>query len=890
MADLINIGISGLKTHQVGLSVTGNNVANINTPGYSRQEAIFVDKPGELTAAGYVGQGASVDAIRRITSDFVLAQQRFDTSIYNEREAILDQASVIDNLLASEATGLTPSLSRFFESLQGAAEDPTSVPQRQLLLTQAEGLVSRFQTLAARLEGVVANINQNLEADVSSINALAQGLAETNAAIALASSSTGEGQKPNQLLDERDELLRELSEYVQLSVVENPNNGTVNVYLGKGDPLVLGNSASQLQTIRNPADGRLLDLAIVKDGLQQNITDNVTGGSVGGLLAFRDGELTTSINAIGRIAMTLADSMNDQHAVGMDLENNLGGLFFADINDPAVAAERVLANSLNTPPYDQSVSIFIQDTSQLTTDNYELRFEGPTDADFIVVNQSTDETVYKSTLSNVFPNRVSIDGFQLSFNGGTFKEGDRFTLYPTQAGAINFEQVIDRVDEIALASPIRSRSSLGNIGNAEITLGEMLDVNNPLTNQRLSEFAVPGELSPPLLIRFVTDNYYEVLDNSNPASPEPLSPPINNQFYAQGLSNMLFTSDPGETLVSATGPDTLTLPAAGAGPFVNGYGAQTLQVQSRDTNTGIVTSQTVNIAANSSARQIVQDLTAVEGIKANAYTQVRLTNFVDDGDPNPLGLIINGETITVTPPATYTPVEIARAINDNPNLDVIAVSDGTQIDLRSVTGEDIVIEVTGLGDSVDVSRIDPYAAGSPVVATQTVNSAQGIAVAGAVDVSMAQGISFTSNTATVFDLAPPALSAYRGFTFEIQGESVKGDEFTIEYNTDGVSDNRNALAMAGLEFEGLVEGSVSYGESYAQVVEKVGTVTNRARLESESAKALLDQTSGLRDSIAAVNLDEEAGKLVQFQAAYNASAQVVSVARDLFDTLLGAFR
>jgi flagellar hook-associated protein 1 FlgK len=247
----------------------------------------------------------------------------------------------------------------------------------------------------------------------------------------------------------------------------------------------------------------------------------------------------------------------------------------------------------------------------------------------------------------------------------------------------------------------------------------------------------------------------------------------------------------------------------------------------------------------------------------------------------------------VTPPALYEPVEIAKAINESAalqGLSIVAVSDGNTIDLRALKGDDIVVEVTGTGDSVDVSRVDPYSAGAPVVATQTVNSGQGVAVGGAIDVRMAEGISFTSNVSTIFDLAPAAQSAYRGFTFDIQGEARKGDEFNIVYNTDGVSDNRNALAMSGLEFEKLVEGSVAYGESYAQIVEKIGTVTNKARLESESAQALLIQTTNLRDSISAVNLDEEAGKLVQFQAAYNASAQVVSVARDLFDTLLGAFR
>ncbi|KZY63141.1 hypothetical protein A3742_02005 [Oleiphilus sp. HI0071] len=893
MADLINIGVSGLKTHQVALSVTGNNVANINTPGYSRQEAIIVDKPALQTGGGYVGQGSTVDAIRRITSSYITEQLRTDTSIYQEREAVLEQASVIDNLLASTSTGLTPSMSRFFEALSGAAEDPTSIPQRQLLLTQTEGLVARFQSLSERLESVISGINQQIEADTSSVNALAKGLAEANSAIALASSTGGAGQQPNQLLDERDELLRELSEYVSLQVVENTSNGTVNVYLGKGQPLVLGTEASELRAVRNPEDGRLIDVALVSSGIEQNITDSLTGGSIGGALSFRDGDLSSTINAIGRIAITLADTMNKQHEVGMDLENNLGGLYFSDINDPEVARSRVISNSLNQPPYDQSLSVTITDVAQLTTDNYELRFEGPADSDYIIVNKGTDETVYKSTLSNVFPSRVTIDGFQLTFDGGTYKVGDKFSILPTQSGAIDIKQEVDRVEEIALAAPVRARSSLGNIGSAQISLGEMLDVNSPITNQPLPAFEVDGELTPPLLVRFITDDYYEVLDNSNPADPQPLSPPINNQFFSQGLSNTLFTSDPGATLVTASGADTLTLPAPGAGPYTNGYGAQTLSFQIRDAETGIVTSQSLNIAANASAKDAASDITSIEGVEATAYTMARLSNFTDDGDPTPLGLVINGETITVNPPALYEPVEVAKAINDNAalqGLSIVAVSDGTSVDLRALTGEDIVVEVTGVGDSVDVSRVDPYTPGAPVLATQTVNAGQGIAVGGAIDVRMVDGVSFTSNVSTLFELAPTSQSTYRGFTFDIQGQARKGDEFNIEYNTDGVSDNRNALAMSSLEFENLVQGSVSYGESYSQVVEKIGTVTNRARLESESAQALLIQTNNMRDSISAVNLDEEAGKLVQFQAAYNASAQVVSVARDLFDTLLGAFR
>ena len=893
MADLIGIGLTGLKTHQIGLSVTGNNVANINTPGYSRQEAIFVDTQAELTGGGYLGQGSSVETIRRITQSFVVEQQRADTTVFFERNAMLSQASIIDNLLASEATGLTPSLSRFFEAFQGAADNPTSIPQRQLLLTQTEGLVTRFQTLDARLKGQVTNINQQLEADISEINALSQGLAEANTAISLASSTGAAGQTPNQLLDERDETLRKLSELVALRVVEN-SDGRVNVFFGKGEPLVVGDQATRLETIRNPSDGSITDVGIVLNGTVQNITQNISGGSVGGALQFRENELSEVINALGRIALTISETVNDQHGLGMDLENKLGGLFFGDVNDQIIATNRVLASSNNLPPDDQSLRVNIINSSELTIDNYELRFEGPSNSDFVIYRQGTRDIAFKSTLSNVFPTSIELDGFEIQFDGGTFKVGDTFTLYPTRNGATDITQVVDRVEEIALAAPIRAKANLGNLGNAQITFGEMLDVSSPLTNQTLDTFSVDGELNPPLAIRFISDDYYEVLDVSDPANPQPLVPPLNNQRFAQGLSNEIFNADPGANIVIAQGSDTQVVPTPSAGPFLNGYGAQNLTVQSRDLETNVVTAQTVSISADSSAKQIAEQMTSVQGIEANAYTQVRVSNFFDDGDPTPLGITVNGEAITLPPLTAFSPVELASVINANTNLqnlNIVAVSDGVNLDIRAFTGEDIVVEITGVGDSADVSKLDPYSPGTPVLSTQTVNAGQGVAVGGNVDVTLANGINFTADTSTVFDLAPVAQSAYLGFQFEIQGETRKGDEFTIEYNTDGVSDNRNALAIGALEAAGLIAGGVaSYGESYSQIVEEIGTVTNRTRLETDSAKALLQQTTQYRDSISAVNLDEEAGKLIQYQAAYNASAQVVSVARELFDTLLGAFR
>ena len=890
---LIGIGLSGLRAHQTALSVTGNNVSNTNTPGYSRQEAIFVDNQSLLTGAGYLGQGVNLSTIRRNAEEFITAQLRSDTTIYNERKVFLGQASSVDNLLASTTTGLTPAMSAFFQAFQGGAEDPTSVPQRQLLLSQSEGLVSRFKSLDSRLNSQLRTIDFEMEAAVSEINSLAKSLAQLNQQIAVAVGA-GQGDMPNNLLDERDEALRKLSEYVTVSAYPQDSTGQLNIFIGNGQPLVLGNTSATMAAVQSPTNSSQKEIALVVSGVSKIISNELSGGKIGGLLEFRNNELTNSINSLGRVALVLADTINKQHSLGMDLEDNLGGNYFLDVNETSVAQSRISANGQNLPPSDQVMQINILDSSALTTSDYELRFDGPNDDDFNIIRLSDGQRVLKSVLPGVYPANVEVDGFQVQFDSGTFKQGDRFSINPTKTGARDIGLQIDRVEAIAFAAPIRAEAEIGNTGNATINLGKVLDVTNPITNQVLPAFAVPGQFTPPMEIEFISDTIYRVMDVSDPANPVPLNPPINNQLYRPGISNVLFSADPGEIKVSATGNDTAQVPVPGVGPFVNGYGAQNLTILTRDVDTGLVSSQAVAIAANSSAETIASNLQAVSGIQATAYTQVRLENFVDNGDASPLEITINGQTLTLPGSTAASPDALVDLINTNSTLmnqKIFAVSNGSRLEIYASTGKDIQIEVGGTGDSVDVSSIDPYSPGTPALSTQTVSSGNGVAVGGAIDLTLSDGITLTADVNSVFTQAPVGTSSYLGFQFEIKGQPKAGDSFTIKYNDGGVSDNRNALALANLERASTIGGGViSYAEAYSQIIEEIGTVTNRARLDTDAAKALLDQSRSNREAISGVNLDEEAGKLVQFQAAYNASAQVVSIARQLFDTLLNSFR
>ncbi len=884
MASLLNIGLTGLQAHQTALATTGNNVSNTNTPGYSRQDVVFDSSNSQLTGAGYVGSGVTVTTIRRLNEEFINTQLRSDTTVFSERNTLLNQSSQIDNLLASETTGLSNAMSQFFEAVQGGADDPSSVPERQLLLSQSESLVSRFHQLSSRLEQQSQAIDQQLSAEVAEINSLSSGISELNEAITIATAAAGPGDSPNTLLDERDELLRQLSEKVTVSIIPQGDN-QVNVFIGKGQPLVVNNNFNQLSVIPSKDDPSISDIAFVNAGNTQVITDDITGGTVGGALEFRDSILADSINSMGLIAVVLADTVNEQHQIGMDLENNLGGFFFTDINNSQLMSSRAIGNQNNLPPMDRVIGVEIVDSSKLTIDNYELQFNGPSNSDYSVINNSTGDLVTRGILPGSFPASIELEGFAINLESGSFQVGDKYQIQPTRYGARDISLDIDRVENIAFAAPIRSEASLGNTGSGVISPGVMLDVTNPATNQPLSTFSVPGELTPPMAVRFISETRYEVLDVSDPANPVPLVPPLNNQNYIPGLSNEVFTSDAGQTAISANGADISQIPTpTNPAVFNNGYQAQNITVFSRDTDTGVVSSQVVPVLANDSADAIAAKLSAAQGVTANAYSQatVRNLNAID-------GLTLNGEVLTVTAPAVYSPDELETIINANASLmasGIYAISDGSNLTIKSSLGVDLEFEVTA--GSVDIDKVDPY--NNTVVASQVVGAGFGVAVGGFIDVNMSDGVTLFSDADTVFQQSPTAQSTYRGFQIDIKGEPNAGDLFSIGYNTDGFSDNRNALSLTGLETLGTVGGGVStYNEAYSRLVEEVGTFTNQARLDKDASQALLTQSVASWNEVSGVNLDEEAGKLIQYQSAYNASAQVISVARELFDTLLGVF-
>lgn len=891
MSDLLRIGATGINAYQNALTVTGNNITKANVEGYSRQEVTLAAQTAQQLGAGYIGTGVINDGVRRISDDFLVGQLRQDTSAFHNLDSYLSNIEQIDSLLANPSTGLTAGIENFFKAVESGAQNPSSIPARQSVLSEAEGMIERFSTLGDRLNDQNDIINQQLGTLAKQISALATGIAAINNAIAKAGGSSL-GDQPNDLLDQRDEKLKELAKLVSVTVTEQ-NGGLINVFIGNGQALVIGTSANELVAQEGVTDPFRFDLGFVQGVTFQTVSQDLNGGELGGVLNFRSNVLDRTFNEIGRIALAMTEEINKLQNIGIDLEGNFGTDFFVDINTPEVMADRVVGSRDNVLPDDRVVTVEILDTREITTSDYILEMKAG--AAFTITRMSDDTEVFRGVSSGFFPLNVELDGLSIVLESGSFQTGDKFLIQPTRQAALNIEMAITRTQEIAFAFPISMDASLGNVGNGLISQGEMLSIHQTDGTTLLDTFAVPGQLSPPMIIRFTSSTSYDVFDNTDPANPVDLQPPMRSRVYFPGLVNEVFSRDPNQTRVTS---DTAINDTVVAG-VPNGFPLETLTITTIDPDSGIPTSQTATLLANATAKQAAETIGQLDGVAAFADTSMVLQ--VTDVAAGVMTVTLNGVDLT-DPTLGLVPVPITvdfirDRINDSGVLaldGIVATSDGVNLTVRSTTGEDLSFAVTGggVGDQLDISQANGQPALGGAVTTVAVGDTA--TIGGVVAVDMADSGYMNSSIAADagrFSSISLAQNTYKGFQVALTGTPAVGDEFSIGFNTDGISDNRNGVALAALAKASTIQNSgISFQEAYGQLVGFIGTDTAQTRINQEASEALLRQSQANRDSLSGVNLDEEAARLIQFEQAYNASAQVVNIARQIFDSLLNAVR
>lgn len=480
MADLLSIGLSGLRSTQNALTTTGHNIANVNTPGYSRQETIQQTNIAQYNGSGYVGSGSQTVDVRRLASDFLTSQVRSANSQNSELQTFKSQISQLDGLLSDSTTGITPAMQKFFATLQTAAQDPSSIPAREAVLAQAQGMAKSFNTLYDQIDKQNGQINDQLSALTNQVNALAKSVGSLNDAIARSKAAGG---APNDLIDSREQAIKQLSGMVGLQVVEQ-DDGALNLFVGTGQPLVVGNTVSSMTAKPGTDDPSRFQIVLTSGSTEQNVTSQLSGGEMGGLLSYRDTALDHAYNSLGQLSLTLADTVNKQLGQGLDLSGNAGSALFGDINDTQSIGLRVMGRSSNTGS--ASATLSITDTSKLSPSDYRLDYNGTgftarraSDNAALTVNKSGTDPV-TLTLTDANGND---QGFKVQFSAAELAKaqaGDVFSLQPTRRGASQLKVDLAQADQLGFAGTAKAAATTNNRGTGAITQPALTSTVSPV--------------------------------------------------------------------------------------------------------------------------------------------------------------------------------------------------------------------------------------------------------------------------------------------------------------------------------------------------------------------------------------------------------------------------
>jgi len=602
---IYGIGVSALRAAQAGLSTTSHNIANVNTPGYSRQELLQNARIPQNLGAGFMGQGVdATNVIRRydtFLSSQVLEAQTQTSSLGTQYEL----SQQLSNLFGDSTGGLTPTLQDFFGAVNDVASSPQSISARQTMLGSGQSLVDRFQALDLRMDQIREGLNGQIQNSVTTINGYAKEIAALNENI-VQLQARNPGQPPNDLLDQRDQLVNQLSKEIRVSTIAQPD-GTLDVFIGSGQSLVVGNKVSTLQAVTSTTDPTALEVAYVNNGTVSRIQQSaLQGGNLGGYIAFRKDVLDPAVNALGRIALGMADSFNQQHQYGMDLKGALGGTFFTS------GTPRVTSSSSNVG--DSVLSATITSTQALTGHDYSVQFDGSN----YNVYDTTDNTLLQSytlaqlTAGQTLPN----SGITLQLTPGMVANasGDAFLVRPTADGAGSLALSVTDPTKIAAASPIRANAPSSNLGtgviaaptvNAGLPLNANLQQTVTITFTSATTYNVTGTGAglPALGVAYtpgadITYNGWTTKITGTPSATDTFTVSANSNATTDGTNVLkLAQLQTANTMVNGTAS------YQGAyGQLVSQVGSQTRELQVTST------------AQNSMLSQVTKAQQAVSGV------------------------------------------------------------------------------------------------------------------------------------------------------------------------------------------------------------------------------------------------------------------------------------
>jgi flagellar hook-associated protein 1 FlgK len=582
LSDVFAISVSALQAFQAAISVTSNNIANANTPGYSRESLDLTAAAPQTNGTISVGNGVVISGTSRAFSQATANQLNASQSSLGQLNALQTYSSQIDNLVGTTAGGLSTAVQGYYSAWSDVANSPTSTATRQALLGKAQSVAASFQSANTQLNALNSDINSRITSDVQQINSLGASISKINQQIIVSTAQAG-GQVPNSLIDQRDQLVSNLSTLTAVSTTTD-SNGALNVFLGNGQPLVLQGNTTQLTTVPNQFDASQLEVSTSTSN-GNVISGAITSGDLGGLLAARTQVIDPAKNQLGQIATAFVQTVNSQQNAGLDLTGKLGANLFT------VGAPTATGSSKNTGGATATVSV--SSVGALTANDYALSYQGGA---YSLTNAATG-TAVPFTGNGTAGSPLTADGLSIVLSA-TPASGDKFLIQPTAQAAGTISVAITNAAQIAAAGAVQATPAGGNTGTATISSGTVLNAANPsLLATTTIQFTTPTTYSINGAGSFaytaggnIAQNGWQVQISGTPAAGDSFTVQSNAGGSGDNRNALLSGS---QQSLPVLGNGTVSINSA-VSALITGIGSQAQQINTAQTAQTAVNNEAVN--------------------------------------------------------------------------------------------------------------------------------------------------------------------------------------------------------------------------------------------------------------------------------------------------------
>ena len=920
MTDLVSVASNAVQSYQRALGTVSNNIANVSTDGYSRQEVVLAANPVAKVGTVYLGTGVTVDTVKRQYDAFAEANMRNSNSDLASQEPMVNYANRVIDIMGSTSMGLSGALDQFFNAARDLSSDPASTVARGSFLRDSENLASRFGELSSQLDLVQNETDETVKGYVNSMNTIFKQLAAVNVQLTKQKSAA---QQPADLLDQRDVLLKDLSSYAHIKTAFS-ENGAVTVSLGPSltrDVVVDGVKSFMLGTNFNSAAPEKVSLVLDPYGQATSLT-GLSGGKLSGIMSFREQVLGSSRSSLDTLANNFVKEVNTIHTGGVDAYGNTGvdlftiekstvgsaGTVKVNISDAlkvsAAAQFRIIEAPNNTGGADAGIA-FLGDPSNGPPSITTALVNNPSLSAAVTVKTTVTRPVAAvATIPNGLKD-ISVlmseadagqqlqiftrDGRQLA---GTPVDDATQSLLLT--GANGFAPNASYSSEYLNVNGSNSYKDIAVFYGAKASVGSVIQADpnetDPTKHATLTKAAVAATLQSDRIqtgLTSISAGMFKLngvnLNGISVSSGTLQASDIAASIQANGISG-----------ISATAKNEIRVPVNQLKldlPLSLKSGNATDYTVISAVPTGLTSVQALVSAINSKS--------SASGVKASIGDDgdLVLTNTAGNegkdiaidssASPNSLGMKAGnyGGTIAITRAlvdGTDTPVELGFA-NGTP-ADLAKMGFKTGAYLSGTPSEDLLVFVTGPGEA----KISTGYTGQPISPKQAMRT-QPLQVRfdSPTHFSIVDVNTNTKVAERNFDpnYLEPAFS-YQGIQISFTNPPKAGDVFTIDGNKDGTGNNENMLQLIDLETAPVMGGGKTFASAYIDNVNDMGNIARQATISQSALKVVFDQAVTARDQVSGVSLDQEAADLVRYQQAYQAAAKILQVASQLFDSVL----